>query len=411
MHFINPCETPTRSESVNAVHPIMSIRALANARITLVFEAFGFLVARAISSLVRFIEGTELEGFGEENESLSDSASADSQLWRSGHKVQICLNPCSNLVNFLFKLSLVADFRDSFWFMPRKQPLPTEEAEICERVRRAREDWGWPRVELARRVEVDSTYLASIEHLRTPLRYDTAYRIIKALNLNPIWLLEGRGPTHIAATLRAPEQMPGGGRQLFSVAYKAQTQASPEQRTVWLFRSRATSTLREKIDEWIRDLPPETLDNFVQALAVVGDSIAKKCSKGESPGVSKGTLQNDAERLTVTEVKASPISHLLERVRSATVLYGKKAQLAEWLGVPQQRVREWLGGDRSPGGDTTLRLLAWVTEEEAKQNTLASETNTHERKPTHRREHSNENSTGQPKAEPPRKQAAPRRKQ
>jgi hypothetical protein len=48
-----------------------------------------------------------------------------------------------------------------------------------------------------------------------------------------------------------------------------------------------------------------------------------------------------------------------------------KTKLARHLGVPPQRIRDWLAGERFPGGETALQLLEWVTAEEAKQNTAA----------------------------------------
>ena len=61
------------------------------------------------------------------------------------------------------------------------------------------------------------------------------------------------------------------------------------------------------------------------------------------------------------------MNSLIQRVKNATSSYGSKAQLASAIGVPRQRINDWLSGCRAPGGEYTLKLLEWVTEAEAKQ--------------------------------------------
>jgi hypothetical protein len=58
---------------------------------------------------------------------------------------------------------------------------------------------------------------------------------------------------------------------------------------------------------------------------------------------------------------------LLARVKRATEGHGKKTELAKVLGVPPQRVTNWLSLDRAPSGEVTLLMLEWVRAEEAKQ--------------------------------------------
>lgn len=59
---------------------------------------------------------------------------------------------------------------------------------------------------------------------------------------------------------------------------------------------------------------------------------------------------------------------LLERLKVATNQRGAKSELAKFLGIPLVRVSQWLSGDREPGGETTLRLLEWVSAEEVQQS-------------------------------------------
>jgi transcriptional regulator with XRE-family HTH domain len=64
--------------------------------------------------------------------------------------------------------------------------------------------------------------------------------------------------------------------------------------------------------------------------------------------------------------RATPnIARLIARLKSATREIGLKSELARALGVPPQRVNDWLTGTRVPGGETTLQMLEWVTVIEA----------------------------------------------
>jgi len=68
---------------------------------------------------------------------------------------------------------------------------------------------------------------------------------------------------------------------------------------------------------------------------------------------------------------------LMKRLQRLTEPSGMKGKLAKALGVPQPRVSEWLAGKYEPSGETTLRLLHWVGQQERQQkNTLGSVTTT-----------------------------------
>lgn len=79
----------------------------------------------------------------------------------------------------------------------------------------------------------------------------------------------------------------------------------------------------------------------------------------------------------MTKRKFNRLKELLQRVRLATRLKGKKTDLAKFLGCPQPRVSEWLAETRFPGGEVALLMLEWVQAEEAKQQeTLGGASNT-----------------------------------
>jgi transcriptional regulator with XRE-family HTH domain len=57
---------------------------------------------------------------------------------------------------------------------------------------------------------------------------------------------------------------------------------------------------------------------------------------------------------------------LAARLRDLTQKYGTQARLARYLGVPRQRLHNFLGGrSRLPDAELTLRLLHWQAEVEA----------------------------------------------
>lgn len=68
---------------------------------------------------------------------------------------------------------------------------------------------------------------------------------------------------------------------------------------------------------------------------------------------------------SVNNIDVTPkLPSLLKRLKEATAQRGKKSALAEFLGVSLVQVSQWLSGDREPGGETTLRLLQWVEQQE-----------------------------------------------
>jgi hypothetical protein len=90
------------------------------------------------------------------------------------------------------------------------------------------------------------------------------------------------------------------------------------------------------------------------------------------------------------------LPNLLERLRLATAKRGRKTELAAWLGVPRQSVNHWLSARKEPSGETTLRLLNWVTAEEAKTKNPASVAS-----PAGPTAQTNESNEKKPKSEPP----------
>jgi transcriptional regulator with XRE-family HTH domain len=77
----------------------------------------------------------------------------------------------------------------------------------------------------------------------------------------------------------------------------------------------------------------------------------------------KSNLTNVNEVVNLGSLKPQ-LPSLLDRLNAATLERGRKSELAKFLGVSLVQVSQWLNRDREPGGETTLRLLKWVEQEE-----------------------------------------------
>ena len=80
-------------------------------------------------------------------------------------------------------------------------------------------------------------------------------------------------------------------------------------------------------------------------------------------------LYNESRAADKNDVKseAARWPKLREQTQALTAEHGAKARLADAFGVSRQVLNGWLSGASAPDAETTLRLLAWVTAEEAKQ--------------------------------------------
>jgi transcriptional regulator with XRE-family HTH domain len=65
------------------------------------------------------------------------------------------------------------------------------------------------------------------------------------------------------------------------------------------------------------------------------------------------------------------IDRLIVRLKNATRQHGLKSALARKLGVPPQRLNDWLSGTSVPGGEVVLQILDWVTAVEVEQKKRA----------------------------------------
>lgn len=302
--------------------------------------------------------------------------------------------------------------------MPRKNPVPPEEISICQRLRAWRETLSLPQSYVAKLMGVDRAYLAGVESGRAPVQYRHVFPLLNIRALNAHWLMTGtrsEKPDKIA--IPHPDSL-GDKRLLFSEVYSAHLFDAESEIHFpggTIGREIARSWIEELAFQWVAEVKDSALDSFVNDLdraaekLLLGrrspqEEVAKRLPRLEElrrfGQARKAMLQNSNLQDNAKALISSPLNRLdslIARVNNATQSHGAKSDLARFLGVPPQRVREWLSGAKSPGGETTLRLLEWVTAEEAKQNAPAGATNTREGQQTRNKKHANESKSGPPR--------------
>ena len=76
--------------------------------------------------------------------------------------------------------------------MPRKNPLPIGEIQICDRLVKARKALRLSRATFASEAGIDSTQLARYEHKLAPLKVRDALKICAAIGISLRWLATGK---------------------------------------------------------------------------------------------------------------------------------------------------------------------------------------------------------------------------
>ena len=168
--------------------------------------------------------------------------------------------------------------------------------------------------------------------------------------------------------------------------------------------------LRLKIDGWVSSVPLGHVSAFANELEKAAETFIHSLPQDPEEAIERRNSQLIWERIktanarkvlvasqtkkkvltdvTVTD-NVSPVkstmANLLDRLNKATSQRGMKSKLAKVMGVPLANISQWLSGVREPGGETTLRLLHWVEQQEQKLNALGSATNTAKGKATRRK--------------------------
>jgi transcriptional regulator with XRE-family HTH domain len=194
---------------------------------------------------------------------------------------------------------------DSCSRMPRKNPLPKREAEICSRLREYREGSAFSQEVFARSVGVDLSLLSSYENRRAPVRYDVARSVALVFGMSEPWLADGTGASFIMfdPAPDRPDSIPPG--MAFSEAYDRflkpliSKQADFLQSVQDLLggkRGRKSASVYEKlrlsfvhqVSDEIQKALPKALPDYYRGWKVLCESVEKKHRKrvGNGDGVA-----------------------------------------------------------------------------------------------------------------------------
>ena len=322
--------------------------------------------------------------------------------------------------------------------MPRKEPMPESEQGICERLRRFRAATRLSQAEFASLVGLDARVFASYEYARSRLNYPAAWRILNVFRLlNPRWLAEGQGLAFelYFVNYPAPDETGLGPRAPFSVAYERFIKDPLlKAQSVWAVnpdadlprlnfqpdipgRLAAKDILNEMALDWAASQPDSHVGDFFNDLVHYAVHLLKKYPPDRTAEMKRRRTElfraeakrrmifplphAESQKWVLTDFtlssKSSPmkseLKNLMARLNRATHRSGMKGRLARDLGVPQSRVSEWLLEKKEPGGETTLRMLAWVSAFEAQQKESPARATTQAEPKTQLRKSSHENQT------------------
>jgi len=283
--------------------------------------------------------------------------------------------------------------------------LPEEEIAIGKRLRAFREDLKIPRTVFALDIGLTSERLASYEAGRARLPWNVFILISKKHRLNPFWLIRAEGgplfpcecdyskyvqqaPSRAAFSHVLRDVLEKG---FDSGAYQLQEAVSGLhlrlKSLARLLADRKSNPLAAEIlGDWptqtklaeIRRNMPLLISELLRQIVVFSECEFEQAGVAIElfDGVQVPCAADEKKKLTDSSLKGilrgvkSPLQVLLARVARATAAQrGKQAALAAFLKVSPSRVSEWVRGVKEPGGDYALRLLSWVTAEEAQQKT------------------------------------------
>jgi transcriptional regulator with XRE-family HTH domain len=280
------------------------------------------------------------------------------------------------------------------------------ERAICARVKTVRESIRWSQPAFAEQLGMSRDQLAGIEYGRTPLRYDIAWRLRTAFGISLLWL-EGDDcalpDSFEHDNLPIPSATGLPRRALLSdVARRFRSSKSPalkargpepeirsEAGDEVAHRAFSALVLKMKIDEWIARLPDgyvapfrdqlwKAMESLMTTLPGDPDDVVARrmddlmWEKIRMANARRVLVTKDSQRKMLTKTESSEIlppvksqlKNLLADLNRLTKESGKKTELADYLGAPLASVSRWLSGEREPGGETTLKMLRWVQQQE-----------------------------------------------
>ena len=293
--------------------------------------------------------------------------------------------------------------------MPKpNQTVTAREMEICDRVRHLRKNVvKWSQPTMAEAIGVSLHQLAGIEYRRVPLNFGIAISLCNKCNVNQRWLALGEFPIQPRLDVlmhryaNYPATMPfsqvfddileesarheknriiqdvgeenyrlgnftsSDSRQAHVLTQAGADNLSPDKS---LLRQRAL--LSDVLALHNTGSPPEALrkklEKKLDPLLAVYLRDPKK-AEWHLPVTASTGLKKEFDALSIlgniSDVKAK-LPRLIKRLNEATKERGTKTALAKFIGVPLPKISQWLAGEHEPGGETTLRLLQWVEQQE-----------------------------------------------
>jgi hypothetical protein len=319
--------------------------------------------------------------------------------------------------------------------MPRKTPVSTADLSIGKRLAHLRMDAQFSREELAVRAGLSPGLIARVELGRMPLRYSDGKVLLRALSpsglawpdlrpVNPLWLTEGMEPATVDWPLVLPQIQHLGVD--FSASY-CHVIKSNRDLIIRLVQDPTTVKLPES---WLAAYC-NSWENlhlkakaFQQDAAIVERLLRASCEQLASAStVARGILhdyraalaepvviprrwnaEQKSSNLVLTHdsedrnIATMQMRELLGKVRKLTSARGMKVKLAAALHAPLPRISEWLSGKYAPSGQTTLRLLQWVEQQEREQTKSPGSATTQPRLKTRpQKSHEKDSESGPPK--------------
>lgn len=277
--------------------------------------------------------------------------------------------------------------------MPRKNPMPQREREICARLRAFRELKKIPRSTFAKEIGLDQFRLASYELGRAPLRYGLAHLLCSKFNINQRWLATGEGwHGNYYPIDHDPSRNKNG---LFSEVYDAFLAArikefdrgmealaeGQEASVVGGAPSNLIKTPAEAASWYVRflmpylvgDLPLELVENYIQSMVEAHrtflaaneerlEELNSATTVNTALSECKPTVDNAKSVNTMARVSSDipTWKQIVAALKRLTDSPGAKAQLAADLKTSRQNVNKWLSGAGAPSAELTLEVFRWV---------------------------------------------------
>ncbi len=279
--------------------------------------------------------------------------------------------------------------------MSRKNPLPESERAIGRRLVELRDVAGLSRAELVKLCRLTHDLITRVELGITPLRYADATRWLPALvprgritlAVNPLWLTDGdawRPKLEWPLLLPEPGEIGLPSRIRFSAfvanhreLLEGLTKEPPESvlPKSWLFSyaGHFTASLSRliRIERGVAWLY-WVFKNSGARFAGKSPEVAQ-LMKNARRGQTNSSIQLLTKRVgydTVSEMVT--LLKLRAELKALTAGYGRKTELAKFLGVTRTTVSRWIVGGKEPGGEVTLKLLNWVEQQKEQQKSPGS---------------------------------------